>query len=156
MDKKDLIISREFNAPIEQVWNAWADPEKFMKWWGPQYFTSPICKIDFRTGGKYLWSMQTPDGFKMYSTGTYIEVTPMTKLVIEDNFSDENGKLVPASTYGLPEDFPTTTLMTITFEDLGNKTKMTVINADQPIGEASDQTVVGWNQSFDKMEKIFE
>src|SRR4030095_2995620 len=44
--KHDLVITRVFDAPIEQVWKAWTDPAFVMRWWGPTGFTSPSCKID--------------------------------------------------------------------------------------------------------------
>ena len=47
-----LVIEREFDAPRELVWKAWADPEMAKRWWGPKGFTSPAAEIDFRVGGK--------------------------------------------------------------------------------------------------------
>lgn len=50
MKKKDLAVSRVFNAPVEPVWRAWTDPALVMRWWGPDHFTSPSAEIDFREG----------------------------------------------------------------------------------------------------------
>jgi len=41
----ELVITRTFDAPRELVWRAWTDPEHFMRWWGPEGFTSPSCDI---------------------------------------------------------------------------------------------------------------
>jgi uncharacterized protein YndB with AHSA1/START domain len=49
--KRDLVVTRLFDAPIEQVWKAWSDPEYVRRWWGPEGFTSPLATIDFREGG---------------------------------------------------------------------------------------------------------
>src|SRR5882724_9424216 len=50
VEKRDLVITRLFAAPIERVWRAWTDPEYVMRWWGPTGFTSPLCRTDFREG----------------------------------------------------------------------------------------------------------
>src|SRR6267378_2706264 len=57
-----LVITRVFDAPREQVWNAWTDPEQFKKWWGPEHFTAPVSEIDLRVGGTYFNCMRSPDG----------------------------------------------------------------------------------------------
>jgi uncharacterized protein YndB with AHSA1/START domain len=69
-----------FSAPIELVWKAWTDPEYVMRWWGPDYFTSPSAKIDFREGGTSLVCMRAPVDFggqDMYSTWVYQKIVPM-------------------------------------------------------------------------------
>jgi hypothetical protein len=64
VEKRDLVITRLFDAPIEVVWKAWTDPEYVMRWWGPTGFTSPSCKIDFREGGKFIFHMRAPKEFQ--------------------------------------------------------------------------------------------
>ena len=44
---QEIVITRIFDAPRELVWKAWTDPDHLMRWWGPEGFTSPACKIDF-------------------------------------------------------------------------------------------------------------
>ena len=154
-DTKTLTIERIFDAPLARVWRAWTDPQEVMKWWGPQYFTSPECKIDFRVGGKYVFCMRAPEDFggqNMYSTGTYKEIIEGKKIVYTDNLSDKDGNLVQPSAYGLPEDFPQDLLVTVEFEETPDgKTKMTLTHEGLPAGEGADQTEAGWNTSFDKL-----
>lgn len=153
----ELVITRIFNAPREKVWKAWTDPNETMKWWGPKNFTSPIAKIDLRQGGKYLFCMRGAPGpgapvQDFWSTGTYKEIIPMEKLVFTDSFADENGNVVPATHYGMGADFPLEMEVIITFEDLGDKTKMTLRHIGLPAAEIKELTSGGWNQSFDKLE----
>src|SRR5579883_3431147 len=101
----ELVIERMFNAPVELVWRAWTEPEHFMKWWGPSIFTCPVCKIDLKVGGKYLWAMRWPDGRDNYNAGGYVEIIPLKKIVLKMNFSDKDGNVVPASYYGLTGNF---------------------------------------------------
>jgi uncharacterized protein YndB with AHSA1/START domain len=83
----------------------------------------------------------------------YREIVPLEKLVYTDSFSDEDGNIVSASYYGMSADFPLETLVTVTFEDEDGRTKMTLTHTDLPAGEMSEQTGVGWNESFDKLAK---
>lgn len=148
---KALIITRIFDAPRERVWKAWTDPEHFKKWWGPKDFTSPSCKIDFRVGGKFLYCMRGPDGKDYWNTGVYREIFPMERIVYTDSFADEKGNMVPASHYGMPGEWPSELLVTVTFEEQDGKTKMTLHHVGLPVGEMIEQCRAGWNQSFDKL-----
>lgn len=156
MNEKDstnrtLTITRIFDAPRELVWKAWTEPEHVMRWWGPKDFTSPVCRLDLRVGGKYLFCMKSPDGQEFWSTGVFREIVPMERLVYTDSFADEQGNVVPASHYGMSEDFPIELLVTLTFEDYQGKTKMTLTHLGLPAGEMTDLTEAGWNESFDKL-----
>lgn len=146
-----LEITRFFDAPRALVWQAWTDPQHLMRWWGPEHFTSPSCTLDLRVGGKFLFCMQAPDGQKFWSTGVYQEVVAPERIVYTDSFADEQGNAVPASYYGMGEDIPFTMTVTVTFEDIAGKTKMTLRHEGIPAGEMSEMTAQGWNGSFDKL-----
>ena len=149
---KTLKIERVFDAPRELVWKAWSDPEHLTKWWGPQHFTAPIIKVDFRVGGKYLFCMRSPEGQDFWSTGMYREIVPHERLVFTDSFADADGNIVPASYYNMPGEFPLEMDVMITFEDMQGKTKMTLEHFGMPAGESGEMASMGWNQSFDKLE----
>ena len=148
---RELVITRVFDAPRELVWKAWAEPEHLKMWWGPKTFTAPMIKNDFRVGGSYLYCMRSPEGQDFWSTGVYREIVPMERLVCTDSFSDAEGNVVPASQYGLPGDWPSELLVTVTFEIVDGKTKITLRQVGIPAGEMSDMTAAGWNGSFDKL-----
>jgi len=59
---QELVMERILDAPRERVWKAGTDPEQMMRWWGPERFTAPVCKIDLRVGGKYHFCMRSPEG----------------------------------------------------------------------------------------------
>ncbi len=155
IQKKDneFTITRYFDASREQVWKAWTEPEQMMKWWGPKTFTSPSCKIDLRAGGKYLFCMRASDGKDYWSSGTYREIVSERKLLFTDNFADEKGNTVPASYYGFKEEFQQDLNVTVTLENQKNGTKMILKHAGMPAGEMSNLAILGWNESFDKLEK---
>ena len=135
--QETLVIERVFDAPIKLVWQAWTDPDHVTRWYGPKNFTCPIARIDFRVGGKYHICMRTNDGTDFWSTGTYKEIVPLKKLVSTDSFSDENGNMVAQ------EGFPLEMEVTLLFEDLGTRTKLTICHAGLPKGEFTAITNAG-------------
>jgi uncharacterized protein YndB with AHSA1/START domain len=148
--ESDMTITRIFDAPRELVFKAWTEPERLMRWWGPQYFTSPVCKVDLRVGGKYLFCMRSPEGQDFWSTGVYLEIVPPERLVYTGHFADEKGNVVPASYYGIGDDFPEELVVIVTFEDQGGKTRMTLRHEGLPEGQMREMTLAGWSTSFDK------
>lgn len=160
-DKKGIVIERIFDAPVEPVWKAWTDPQMIKKWWGPKEFTCPVAKIDLRVGGKYLSCMRgaaTPGGEvkDFWSTGKYLEIVPMKKLVMTDSFADENGNIVPATDYGMDSQMPLEMKITVEFEEVDGKTKMTLKHEGIPAGKDRDGAQAGWGTSFDKLAEHLE
>jgi uncharacterized protein YndB with AHSA1/START domain len=152
--ERGIEIERVFDAPVELVWTAWTDEEHFKRWWGPRGFTAPVARIDFRVGGKFFGAMQSPDfnnGEPIWSTGVYREIVPFERIVCTDSFADKDGNVVPATEYGMGDDIPLEMLLTITFEDIGGKTKMTLRHEGLPAGEMSEGASQGWNESLDKL-----
>lgn len=125
-DENELTITRIFDAPRDLLWKAWTEPERVIRWWGPKGFTSPVCKIDLRIGGSYLFCMLSPDGEDFWSTGVYREIVPPAKIVCTDSFADEDGNVVPATYYDMGDDFPLELQITVSFEEHDGKTKMTL------------------------------
>ena len=150
-EEPGLVIERIFDAPRELVWKAWAEPERFMRWWGPKGFTTPVCKIDFRVGGVWLNCMRSPDGWEMWNTGIYREIVALERIVTMASSADPEGNVVSASHYGMPSDLPLEMLWTVAFEDMGGKTGMTLRHEGMPAGEMMDHAGAGWNEAFDKL-----
>lgn len=161
-----LIITRTFDAPRELVWKAWTDPEMIKQWWGPEGFTSPSAKVDFKVGGKFVYSMSGPAGSEwdkeMWSAGEYKEIVPNEKLIVTDYFSDANGNKIMPAEYDQDPNFPDEMHVTILFEDVGEgKTKLSIIY-DKPETEEQWQAVLnsgmkeGWNSSLNKFGMVVE
>jgi uncharacterized protein YndB with AHSA1/START domain len=150
-----VTVERSFNAPIDKVWMLWKDPESIKKWWSPKDFTAPVIENDFRQDGTFLFSMKSPDGKMFWNVGKYTEIIPNQKVTSTLSFSDETGKVVPASHYGLPGEWPTEVTVTVQFKEIDGKTQVTV----QEIGIPTIMYVfakMGWQQQFDKFEKLLK
>jgi len=150
MNTEALVIIRVLDAPRERVWQAWTEPERMSRWWGPKGFTAPHCTNDLRVGGTYLYCMRSAEGQDYWSTGTYREIVAPERLVCTDSFADEQGNVVPASHYGMTGDFPLELLVTVTLEDVDGKTRMTLRHEGLPASER-EPCSEGWHQSFDKL-----
>ena len=157
MNTRDLVVTRVFAAPVDLVWKAWTEPEYVMRWWGPDYFTSPSAKMDFREGGKSLVCMRAPEDFggqDMYSTWVYQKIVPMERIEFIQNLADKDGNQIDPTQIGMPPEFPRDMRTVVTFKDLGNgKTEMTVTEYNMPTAdtELGKNAELGLNQSLDKM-----
>ncbi len=151
----ELTISRIIDAPREVVFKAWTDPEMLKKWWGPKEFTVPFATIDPHVGGKYLFDMRGPDGRDYWSTGVYQEITFPEKIVASDSFADADGNVMPASAYGLSADYPRYLMLTVTFDEIGGATMLTIKHSGTPAAD-NDNERPAWNQSLDKLEELLE
>jgi len=132
-----LTITRIFDAPRSLVFKAWTDSEHIARWWGPRGFKSDVIKNDLRPGGGYRIHMLGPDG-DHWSQGVYREVVPPERLVMVGSWADAQGN--PTR--------PETTL-TLLFEDLGGKTKLTLHNAVFESVTARDLHNGGWTSALD-------
>jgi uncharacterized protein YndB with AHSA1/START domain len=146
----DLVITRVFDAPRELVWKAWTTPEHLMRWWGPSEFGSPAASVDLRVGGKYLLCMKSATE-EYWNTGEYLEITPPERLVYRDTLSDPQGSPVPGSYYGMEGDNISYMTVTVTFEDLGGRTRMTIRHRLPESEPLIPLMYAGWNGSFDKL-----
>ncbi|MCB0196834.1 MAG: SRPBCC domain-containing protein [Anaerolineae bacterium] len=158
LTKDTLVIERFFDAPVALIWQLWTQPDHFKNWYGPEGFTTFVAKMDLRIGGQRLICMetQTPDGssMKIWTGGEYTEIVPNERLVYIDSLTDENGNVVSPSAYGMPDDHPATTEVTVLLEDLGGRTKMIMTHVGVPAEEQGANE--GWRQSFAKLARYIE
>ncbi|MBE7440117.1 MAG: SRPBCC domain-containing protein [Spirochaetales bacterium] len=89
----EIRISRLLDAPVEVVWDAWTDPEKTARWWGPRGFTLTHHSKDLRPGGSWVYTMHGPDGTDYPNKTTYFEVEKYARLVYDHGANDEQGPL---------------------------------------------------------------
>lgn len=157
--KHNVIVTRVFDAPVEELWRAWVEPEMVKQWWGPTGFTCPLADMDFREGGTSLVCMRASEeygGQDMYNTWTYTKIVPNERIEYTFNFSDRDGnKLIPAQA-GIPAGVPEDGQHVVTFKDAGDhRTEMTVTEHGYTSEQAHDVSKLGLEQCLDKMAAIF-
>ena len=101
---REVVVTRSFEAPARLVFEAWSNPELFKRWWVPKSMGMSLrsCEMDVRVGGKYRLEFE-PDGMAFF--GTYLDVTPPSRLVWTNEEGGEGGPVT-----------------TVTFEEKGGKT----------------------------------
>jgi uncharacterized protein YndB with AHSA1/START domain len=152
-----MVVTRIFDAPRELVWKAWTDPKYVMQWWGPKGFTCPSCEIDFRVGGKFLWSMRTPDGQEGWNGGEYHEIVPHEKIVFSMYFADSKGNKLDPAELGIEHEAVEDAHDVVLFEDLGNgQTKLTFIGNDTMQNAIESGQLEGWKETLDKVATVVE
>ena len=110
---REIVITRTFDAPRELVWDAWTDLKHIGKWWGPNGFTTTTHNMDFRVGGNWRYMMHGPDGRDYPNKVTYLEIARPERLVYNHGGGDKDLEDVDCH-------------VTVTFEDQGGKTRVTM------------------------------
>ncbi len=154
IETQDIVITRTFNVSPDSVWKYWTEPEKMKLWWAPKGFTAPYCKIDFRVGGSILFCMRSPEGKDIWGVGNYREIVPNQRIVWTDHFADEKGNVVPATFYGMSENYPLEMQIAVTFEEQFGRTKLTIRHSGIPAGKDTDDCRNSWNECLDKLERL--
>jgi len=99
--------------------------------------------------------MRDPQGRDYWNGGTYLEIVPLEKLVYIDAFADEAGNWVDPATYGIDPSFPKTNTVTVTFEELDDKTRLTILYVaeSEAVLESMRKTQMkeGWESSLEKL-----
>src|SRR5436190_19723776 len=87
-----IYITREFAADLDLVWDAFTKAEILDQWMGPKPWKVQTKEMDFREGGRWLYTMVSPEKVVgRYSLAEYIEIRPKTSFTTRNSFSDENG-----------------------------------------------------------------
>jgi uncharacterized protein YndB with AHSA1/START domain len=110
--ERELVATRTFNAPAHIVFQAWTTPELFQRWWVPKSFGMTLLsyEADVRVGGRYRLVFGHPAAPEpMTFFGTYLEVTPHSRLVWTNEEAGDAGQVT-----------------TVTFEERGGQTLLVV------------------------------
>ena len=87
-----LELTRTFQARPETVFKAWTKAEHVKRWYSPEGSTIPEAEVDARPGGVFAFRMCFPDGSEHWTRGTFVEVTPSTRLVLDLDAFGADGK----------------------------------------------------------------
>jgi uncharacterized protein YndB with AHSA1/START domain len=156
---QDLVVRRILDAPPQLVWQMWTEPDRLVRWWGPQHFTSPGCSVDLRVGGRYVFAMQAPPelgGQVSYTSGSYSRVEPGALLEFDTHLSDRHGSPIDPASLGLPPDFPARMTNTVTFTPRRGLTELTVVEHGWTPGQMYVFSYAGMHQSIDKLAAVLD
>ncbi len=107
---REIVMTREFDAPRELVFEAHSKCEHLTNWWGPRKYTLAVCELDFRPSGKYRFVHRGPDGVEEHGfRGEFREIVPPERIVWTFEYEGMPGHV---------------SVDTLTLEDLGGRTKL--------------------------------
>ena len=129
---RTMTLEAEFEAPVERIWQLWADPRQLERWWGPPTYPATFTTHDLRSGGRVEYHMTGPEGDQPRGYWEVIEVAPPRRIVFRDGFANDDGT---------PNDALPRNEGRVTIEDLGGgRTRMT-IESEFPTTEAMEQVL---------------
>ena len=143
--ERELVVTRNFNAPARLVFEAWTKAELFQRWWVPKSvgLTLLSCELDVRVGGVYRLVFKhpaAPEGMAFH--GRYLEVTPHSRLVWTNEEAGDNGQVT-----------------TVTFEEKAGQTLL-VMHDLYPSKEALDEAIAsgstggGMDETFNQLDEL--
>jgi uncharacterized protein YndB with AHSA1/START domain len=135
---QEVLITRIFDAPREQVFKAWTDPDEVAAWYGPEQMQTPRerVRIDLRVGGRWEVTMVARDGSGEFAIGYEIVELVVPQLIV----------LRSDPMPGMDEP----TVVRVEFHDHGAKTRMSLSDGPYPRGKG--HAAVGYRAAFDKLE----
>ena len=141
---RELVVTRTFNGPARIVFEAWTRPELFQRWWVPKSCGATMisCEQDVRVGGTYRLVFSHPAAPTPIEVfGTYLEVTPHSRLVWTNEEGGESGQVT-----------------TVTFEERGGKTLL-VMHDLYPTKGALDDAIAsgstsGTSETFEQLDEL--
>ncbi len=122
----EVLIERTIAASREAVFAAWTDARSLGKWFAPRGCRIEFRQIDAVPGGTFHSCIHTPDGYKCWCLGRYLEIVPPERIVLTMSVGDAEGKLIEPTDAGMDPAWPRETVVTVTLRDLGGKTGLTL------------------------------
>jgi uncharacterized protein YndB with AHSA1/START domain len=139
----EVTVGRVIDAPPEDVFRAWTDPERIKRWFGPGEFTTPEAEVDLRPGGSYRFVMHAPGGDAMPISGRYEEIREPDLLVYTWKWEVE----------GMGDE---ESLVRVEFRPSGDsQTEVVITHSRYPAEHTGEPYRMGWEGGLDKVEELF-
>ena len=148
-EDKQILITREFDAPAHLVYKAWTTPELVRRWWSGERGEMTVADIDLRVGGKWRYVMTAHGEFEVAFHGEYHELVPNERIVSTEAYE------------GLPEGMDPdehASLNTLTLTEVDGRTTMTVL-VEHHTQEGRDMHIDsgmegGMQEAMDRLEQV--
>ena len=136
-ENKTVYMTREFNADLELVWEAWTTAELLDKWWGPKPFVTKTKVMNFEVGGRRFFAMVSPEGQERWFIQKFTSITPKTNFKTYNTFADkdENPEL-PGSDWDL------------NFSEQNGTTKVSIIIKNESLARLEKMVESGFREGF--------
>lgn len=125
-------VVSELDAPLEAVWQMWANPRRLERWWGPPTYPATFVDHDLTPGGSVTYFMTGPEGDTHHGWWRVLAVDAPTRLEVEDGFADDEG---------VPNPEMPVTVMVVTLEAVAERRTRMTMASTFPSVEAMEQMV---------------
>jgi uncharacterized protein YndB with AHSA1/START domain len=140
---REILITREFDAPRRLVFKAWTTPELVLRWWSGYRGEMTLAEIDFRVGGRWRYVMTASGGYEVAFHGEYREIVPDERIVNTEVYE------------AMPEG---EALNIVTFTETGSRTTLELLTQvdTQEVRDAilASGMEVGMQEQMDKLEQL--
>lgn len=134
---KTVLVTREFDAELALVWDAFTKAELLDQWVAPKPFTAKTKHMDFKVGGRRFYAMISPDGQEGWLLQKYISISPKTHFKMFNSFADkEENPLLPGSEW----DF--------SFSEKGGKTRVRIIIYNESLERMEKMIAMGFTEGY--------
>jgi uncharacterized protein YndB with AHSA1/START domain len=143
---RQILITREFDAPNRLVFEAFTTPELVRRWWTANRGEATVCEIDLRVGGAWRYVMVLPDGFEVGFHGEYREIVPNERIVYTEVYE------------GIPDGDANPAVNTLTLTEADGSTTLTLL-VEHTTKEHRDAHIdsgmeAGMQDAFDLLEQV--
>jgi uncharacterized protein YndB with AHSA1/START domain len=142
---KKVFITREFDAQLSLVWDAFTKAEILDQWVAPKPWLSKTKYMDFKVGGKRFYAMVSPEGLERWAIQEYTSITPKTHFKMYNAFADkdENPEL-PGSDWDY------------TFSEQNGKTTVRITIYNESLARLEKMIKMGFTEGFKMSMKNLE
>src|SRR6187397_329785 len=134
---KTVSITREFDAELSLVWDAFTKKEILDQWWAPKPFTSKTKVLNFKVGGRRFYAMVSPEGQERWVLQKYTSISPKTNFKMFNAFADENeNPELPGSDWDY------------TFSEQDGKTKVIITIYNESLARLERMIEMGFKEGF--------
>jgi uncharacterized protein YndB with AHSA1/START domain len=135
-----MTITAEFDAPVDRVWQVWANPRLLERWWGPPTYPATVVDHDLRPGGAVSYFMTGPEGDKHHGWWRILTVDAPHGLTFEDGFADDAG--TPNA------DLPTTATRVTLDESPSGRTRMSLVTTFSALEQMEQLVSMGMEEGI--------
>lgn len=139
LEALSFTLVAEFDAGVERVWQLWEDPRQLERWWGPPTWPATFEQFEFQSGGKAGYYMTGPEGEKAGGWWRFTAIQAPNKLEFDDGFADENG--APVDDLGI-------THATVSLEEAGGRTRMTIVSTFESEKQMEQMVQMGMEEGM--------
>lgn len=140
--QQDIVMTREFDAPLELVFKVMTDPDLVPRWWGPRGHTTKVDEMEARRGGAWRYLDSDPNGNVAAFRGVYHEVAS-ERTVTTFEFEGMPGHVG---------------LVTTTLEDIGGRTRLTEVSLFPSVADRDGTVAMGMqagaSETMDRLEEL--